>query len=806
MSVEGDITGESLSPKDRVVDRLEAAGLDTKRFITVENGGKASTDHTQHEAADVTGNYGVYAGSGLVILDDDTDPSTSIPGIDDLKETFTVHTPNGGNHRYYAVENAEEVLKSAFDVYNPVADWGETRVKNQYVVGPGSENPDGDVRTTYTITNDTEIATISPQALVAALRASGYGESSDSDDTQGGESGSKESDGTPDLSDKKLLEKAQNAEYGSEFTDLWNGKIAGYNSHSEADYHLCRHLLFWTGGDKTRTKRLFKQSDLCRDKWTKRRDYRERTLEAADKAISDYYDPSKGNDSGPSHTTPPEWIQNDRDHTEKVLTPRRVAEYVGRQPGENETLADVIADLSDREKAAIVWELLKQSEEYHVRLHRGNGTLYAYENGVWKPEGQRTLRHAARQALGSSNYGTNVLRELESQAKADPVVEVEGDTFGLESGVIAVTNGLLNLETETLRDLKPEDYALTRLPVAYDPDADAEEWKEFIGQVVETSKIDAFQEYVGYTLHRGGIPINRALLLVGDGANGKSTALNTVRALLGESNTTSKAIHDFAEPNHIADLHGSIANIHADLSEGSLTAKGISKFKGLTGGDTMEGRRLYEESFEFQPTAKHLYAANTTPDVSSYVDADDSAWWRRWLVIQFPRYFPPNDRDPLLETRLTTEENLSGVLNWAIDGWQRLMEQGQFTNEDTTGATRKRWVTWGENVEEFVETCVERDPDAENLSTSDAYEIYTAWCRENGETPIGQRQFTRTLRDAPVNVGYKKRVRPGGTGQPRNGYKALGFTENAPSVDTVLSDDSDGTETDYNPGESLDRF
>lgn len=612
------------------------------------------------------------------------------------------------------------------------------------------------------------------------------------DDTDTRESDTTGGSEPSSLSDQQLIEKAKNAEYGEEFSRLWEGDTSGYESPSEADYALCQQLLFWTQGDKRRAEDLFGNSGLVRDKWESRPDYRKRTLEAADSGLSGYYDPSKADQQGPSHTTPPEWVT---DGEGKSLDPETVVTRVRVDPEEYGTLADAISSLNDREKAAVVWDLLKQSEEYHVRVHRESGELYGYENGVWTPEGERLLRHAGRDALGSTNYGKNVLTELRTQAEADPAVEVPTETWGLDPGFVAVKNGLLDLEAaatgrDALRELRPEDYALTRLPVAYDPDADAEEWREFVGEVVETGRIAAFQEYVGYTLHRGSMPVNRALLLVGDGANGKSTALNTIRAMLGEENTRSKAIHDFAEPNHVADLHGAIANIHADLSEGALSAKGISKFKGLTGGDSMEGRRLYEESFEFKPTAKHLYAANTTPDVSNYVNAEDSAWWRRWLVIHFPRYFPPEARDHTLEARLTTDTALSGILNWAIEGWDRLLSNGQFSNEDSTEGTRKRWVTWGENIEQFVETCVESDPDAENLSTADAYAVYTAWCRENGEDPIGQRQFTNTLRDAPIDVGYEKRVRPGGTGQPRNGYKALGFTDDAPDPEAVLESEN----------------
>jgi P4 family phage/plasmid primase-like protien len=600
---------------------------------------------------------------------------------------------------------------------------------------------------------------------------------------------------TADLSDRKLIEKAKNAEHGDTFTRLWNGNTTGYESPSEADYALIQQLLWWTQGDKNRTDRLFRRSGLNRDKWEAREDYRSRTLKSADRNLSGYYDPAEATPEGSAYTNPPEAIGTGGEAPD-LLTPAHVVTNARLDPDEYDNHAEAISKLNDREKAAVVWELLKGSDSYHVRVRRDNGALYGYENGMWKPDGERTLRHAGRKALGSTNYGQNVLRELKTQARGDPDVEVPSEVWGLNPGYLAVENGLLHLRaasdgTDALRELEPEDYALTRLPVTYDPDADCEEWTSFVDDVVESDKVPAFQEYVGYTLHRGEVPFSKALLLVGDGANGKSTALNVVRAMLGESNTRSKAIHDFAEANHIADLHGAIANIHADLSEGALSASGISKFKSLTGGDSMEGRQVYGESFTFNPSAKHLYAANTTPDVGNYVGSEDSAWWRRWLVIHFPRYFPPEQRDPTLERRLTTDEALSGILNWAIEGWTRLNEQWHFTNDDTTQETRRRWLTWGDSAEQFIESCVEHDPDAENRSTGDVYQVYTDWCEREDEDPIGRRKFTATLRDAPVSVGYAKRVRPGGTGSPTNGYKSLGFTDEAPSPPEWTDDESE---------------
>jgi putative DNA primase/helicase len=273
------------------------------------------------------------------------------------------------------------------------------------------------------------------------------------------------------------------------------------------------------------------------------------------------------------------------------------------------------------------------------------------------------------------------------------------------------------------------------------------------------------------------MPIHRTLLLVGSGANGKSTFLAVVRALLGRENITSTELQTLAnERDALADFEGALANIDDDLSARKL-GSGLGMFKKLTGGDRVRGRRLYEAGFQFQATGKHLYAANEVPDVT--VPDEDEAFWRRWLLVEFPNYYPPGDRDTDLADRLTHPDRLSGVLNWAIDGWHRLLEQGYFTNEDRLAhAKRSRWQAWGDSVERFINECITEDPDAPRISTSDVYDCYVAWCTEEGEDPAAQQSLTRALK--VEDLGWKDSIRIRG-GNPKRGFTRLTFTDEAPT-------------------------
>lgn len=126
-----------ISPEERLEERLREAGLDIERFVDLTDGTKRSySDHTestnQYETSEVTGNYGVLAGDGLLVLDLDTyrlEDNTLPTAFGELPDTYTVASPHGGEHRYYAVNE---------EVSNSKENWGEVQAENQYVVGPGS--------------------------------------------------------------------------------------------------------------------------------------------------------------------------------------------------------------------------------------------------------------------------------------------------------------------------------------------------------------------------------------------------------------------------------------------------------------------------------------------------------------------------------------------------------------------------------------------------------------------------------------------------------------------------------------------
>ncbi|RDI69553.1 phage NrS-1 polymerase family protein [Halopelagius longus] len=184
-----------------------------------------------------------------------------------------------------------------------------------------------------------------------------------------------------DLDDQKLLEKATNATNGEKFERLWNGNTGGYDSQSEADMALCCLLAFWTGGDRTRMDRLFRQSGLFRAKWDEVHyadgsTYGEKTIGRAIATTSGFYDPDAG-DTTPSHTSSGDITSNaggdesDRTHAYLVeknrLLTERVDELEARLERKNERIDTLEAELEKlTDERAARDRATEQTEDAHT--------------------------------------------------------------------------------------------------------------------------------------------------------------------------------------------------------------------------------------------------------------------------------------------------------------------------------------------------------------------------------------------------------------------------------------------------------
>jgi len=324
------------------------------------------------------------------------------------------------------------------------------------------------------------------------------------------------------------------------------------------------------------------------------------------------------------------------------------------------------------------------------------------------------------------------------------------EQMGGPEGKIAARNKVINIKADTTEPHSPEHMFTSRLGAEFDATAECPQWQAFLNQVVSSDTHQAkLQEYVGYCLHHWSMPYHKALFLVGPTASGKSTFLDTVNALLGEDTVASLTPQQLTSERFApAEIYGKWANIRNDIPK--ETVKNTGTLKEVLAGDPLKAEEKRKDPFFFRPTAKHLFSANQLPEM----EVDDEAFFRRILLVPFPETVPKADRDKHLADRLNDE--LPGILNWALEGLQRLLANGSFTGDRSPGKTQETWSKWGDSVERFASIAL--TDGSNDIPKSDVYDAYLEFCRSEGMPSDTQHMMTRELKregytDGRANVG-----------------------------------------------------
>jgi len=351
---------------------------------------------------------------------------------------------------------------------------------------------------------------------------------------------------------------------------------------------------------------------------------------------------------------------------------------------------------------------------------------YDYAAGVYRFNGETVIEQFAQMWLGKL--------KLESQATNHYMAQVVGyikretyidrDKLNPNHDIIVVKNGVIDLNTRKLLPHSKDYKATMALPVTYDVGADCPQIIKFVGEVVKPEDRLLLWEIPAWCLtpYSG---IQRLVILLGEGANGKTVYLEMLRRFLGRENCTAYSLQSLTTNRFaIAGLYGKLANISPELPSTALRQAG--PLKTLTGLDTVEAEKKFRDSFNFVNTAKLIFATNNPPEISE----DTLAVWRRFVVIDFPFKFTGDRADKNLLAKLTTEKELSGLLNKSLDGLARLKKNGDFSYTRSIEDTRDKYLLASNPMMAFIEERCEFDPWS-TVMKKDLHQAFMEFCAAN---------------------------------------------------------------------------
>jgi putative DNA primase/helicase len=522
-----------------------------------------------------------------------------------------------------------------------------------------------------------------------------------------------------DVGDEDLLELAMRAKNGDKFSQLWRGDTSDYaGDESRADLALCSLLAFWTDGDTMRMDHLFRQSGLMREKWN-RHDYRERTFKRVLEGKTEFYQPGEkvsanGNGSQPKKAagkpSPPthdelrdRWIEGNPHHAHGLGEWRRYE--AGTWPAVSET--SVKGEISSIIEAA-------------------------------KPEGIKPTASI----LGSVTELTRIK------------VFVPDDRWDADPDILVCKNGALHISTGELAKHQPRHYATSAVPYEYDPDARPVIWDYFIRNTVPTAT-NFLQEFAGYALTTE-MGHELAVWLFGPPGSGKSTFIAGLQAMLGHR-AGILGLADLERSRFtLADLPGKTLVVASEQPSSYLAS--TNTLNAIISGEPIQVERKYHDPFTVIPHAKVCWAMNELPRIA---DAN-SGLFRRVKVVTFPA-LAENERDPKIKRAIESEG--AGILNWALEGLQRLKERGHFEVPAGVEDATKQFRENNDVPALFVEDRCIRGADLK-VQASQLYDEYKDWCIDNGHRP----QSSTRVADDWARLGFEKTASNG-----RRFYRGVGL-------------------------------
>ena len=348
------------------------------------------------------------------------------------------------------------------------------------------------------------------------------------------------------------------------------------------------------------------------------------------------------------------------------------------------------------------------------------------------------------------------LNKLENITKfATTDRSVSASDFDTDPFLLAASDMWIDLKTGKAIAPAPSKLVSKALSVNYDQAADCPNFLRFLDDIFECDHelIGFVQRAIGYSL-TGSTSEQCLFIMIGDGANGKSTFINLINKLLGLYGSTAASQTLIANGGNsigddLVDLVGARLITVSETEEGQSLAE--AKIKQMTGGDRLKGRPLYGTHIQFNIIGKLWLATNSLPQINN----TDHGIWRRIKAIPFNRTFSAEEQDKTLGDKLIQE--LPGILNWAIEGclsWQANELQTPQVVEDQVAEYKSAM----DSISQFLRDECEQDSN-HICAASKFYQAYRDWCGSAGRKPQSQTAFKRALEK--LNGVYQQRSSSG---------------------------------------------
>jgi len=395
---------------------------------------------------------------------------------------------------------------------------------------------------------------------------------------------------------------------------------------------------------------------------------------------------------------------------------------------------------------------LQRLNNYVFKCPIDSEELLVYNNGIYEPA--KTLVHQ----LLETEYKECLKRHFvdEAYAHLQRANYIKRTKINQYINKIPLQNGLFNLYTRELEDFDSNQIYTYKLEVNYDPKATCPNWNKFIKQIVAEDDVALLQEIMGYCL-LPAMPFHKLFWWYGKGRNGKGRVIATLEHILGQTNCCNLNLSEFKESRRfsLCQLYGKLLNVS---SEPQLSKYGLQTnvLKLISGEDTIFAElKGNDKRLQFRNIAKPIILGNRFPKVED----NSLGWWDRIIVLNFPNEFVGEDNVPNIERKwLESQEEVSGILNFMLEGLYRLKENNGFSISKTAEQTKNEFMRVSEPFNAWLNDYTFFSSDG-YITRQVAYDSYKDYVDELGAEPDSTKTFYAKIRQTPKIKDCKMKIK-----------------------------------------------
>lgn len=390
-------------------------------------------------------------------------------------------------------------------------------------------------------------------------------------------------------------------------------------------------------------------------------------------------------------------------------------------------------------KKTVVFDVSKAVDavirSLHLKTTSDDKIIWCYRGGIYEPFGEEAVDYILDALCGnlySIHQSKEVMKKIWARTLCMPNI------FDQRANLFGVANGVIDLETGKFFEHSPDFRISLKSPVKFDPKAECPEFINFLWRSL--GNIDDILTVLDMFVAMATMSTwEYFVAMIGPGSNGKSVLESAITTFFGPDQVTEVELSELNSNQFIrAAIRRKRVLINSEVQGTKMESRWI---KMISGGTMIDSDLKNRDRIHFRPSCLQIFDTNSPP---RFYD-NSFGFQRRLIKLDFRYSFVDEPvqpwerkRDPQLLEKITTDTELSGLLNLLVLRAKDIIHAKKIHRRTAGAKLTEEYDRQSHSVSTFINDCY-------SVQAEDSWKVFTSFdsIRENYE------QYCRAINAAP---------------------------------------------------------